>query len=133
MKTGDLIAYPSKRTREIHLGRVSGDYQYWPEASSGYPNQRAVDWLKAIPRTSFSQGALFEIGSAMSLFQITKYAEEFLSLLADKAPPPVAAAAEDESVALVTSEIEEQTRDFVLKRLSQSLKACHSRISSPIC
>ena len=34
-----------------------------------FPHQRAVKWLRAVPRTHFTQGALYEIGSAMSLFQ----------------------------------------------------------------
>jgi len=29
-----------------------------------------------VSRTTFSQGALYEIGSAMSLFQVTTYPEE---------------------------------------------------------
>jgi restriction system protein len=119
MKVGDLVAYPSKLTREIHLGRVTGDYAYRPEARSSYPNQRTVTWLKAVPRTAFTQGALYEIGSAMSFFQIKTYAEEYLALLAGKPAEPVVA---DDTVAGVTAEIEEQTRDFVLKRLSQNLK-----------
>ncbi len=119
MKIGDLVAYPSKLTREIHIGRVTGEYQYRPDTSSSYPNQRPITWLKALPRTAFTQGALYEIGSAMSLFQISKYAEEYLALLGGK---QAEAAAADDTVAAITSDIEEQTRDFVLKRLSQNLK-----------
>lgn len=55
----------------------------------------------------------------MSLFQIKTYADDFQGLLGGKPAEPVAA---DDTVAIVTAEIEEQTRDFVLKRLSQALK-----------
>lgn len=120
MKPGDFVAYPSKRDRLIHLGRVEGPYTYDPKLESGYPNHRAVKWLKAVPRTHFTQGALYEIGSAMSLFQIRNFAEEFRkALVGESAPAPVA---QDESVAVVADEIEESTRDFVLKRLAQELK-----------
>ena len=30
MKVGDLVAYSSKRDRQIHLGRVEGPYQFDP-------------------------------------------------------------------------------------------------------
>lgn len=119
MKPGDLVAYPSKQDRKIHLGRVTGPYTF--DASAGtYPHVRAVKWLKAEPRTHFSQGALYEIGSAMSLFQIKNYAEEFRSALEGKNKTPKTE--DDATVKLVADEIEETTRDFVLKQLAQDLK-----------
>jgi restriction system protein len=120
LKPGDLVVYPAKVQRELNVGRVTGPYQYRPDIDSGYPNQRPVEWVRVFKRTDFSQGALFEVGSAMSLFQIKTYADEFLSALSGQ--PAAAPVANDETVALVAGEIEEQTRDFVLKRLSQELK-----------
>jgi len=121
MKPGDLVAYPSKRDRQIHLGRVEGEYRYDPKIEPGYPHLRSVKWLKAVPRTHFSQGALYEIGSAMSLFLIKNYADEFHSAL-DGQAVALAPVAQDDSVAAVAEDIEETTRDFVLKRLAQELK-----------
>lgn len=120
MKPGDLVVYPSKRDRQIHLGRVEGDYRYQPKPEEAYPNHRAVKWLRSLPRTHFTQGALYEVGSAMSLFKVQTYAEEFRAAVEGKvAPPPVK---EDESVAAVAEDIEETARDFVLKRLAQEVK-----------
>ena len=120
MLIGDLIAYPSKRDRQIHIGAIESKYRYDSTLEEGYPNLRSVKWLKALPRTHFTQGALYEIVSAMSLFQVKTYAEEFRAAVEGKvAPPPVA---KDETVALVAEDIEETTRDFILKTLSQELK-----------
>jgi restriction system protein len=120
MKRGDIVLYPSKRDRQVHFGRVEGPYKYDPDKEPGYPNLRPVIWLRALPRTHFTQGALYEIGSALSFFQVKTYAEEFLAALEGKsAPPPVH---EDASAAEVAEDIEETTRDFVLKRLAQELK-----------
>lgn len=120
MKKGDLIAYPSKRDRQIHLARVAGDYRHDPSLSKGYPNLRPVEWIKAVPRTAFSQGALYEIGSAISLFQIKNYIDEFIAALENRPiSPPVEA---DETVAEVVEDIEETTKDFILKTLAQDLK-----------
>lgn len=121
MKTGDLVAYPSKRERQIHIGRVSGDYFHDEDGSPGYPHRRPVTWMKTVPRTFFSQGALYEIGSALSLFQIRNYLDEYLVAVEAKAPA-AASVAEDETVQLVANEIEENTRDFILKSLAQHLK-----------
>ncbi len=121
MKSGDIAIYPSKRDRQVHLGRVEGNYTYDPRIEPGYPNLRAINWLRSVPRTQFSQGALYEIGSALSLFLVRNYADEFRAALEGKATPPTPVG-QDESVAAVAEGIEDTTRDFVLKRLSQELK-----------
>lgn len=120
MKVGDLVLYPSKRDRKIHYARVKGTYRYDPGPEPSYPHLREVEWVGSYPRTRFSQGALYEIGSAMSLFQMKNYADEYLAALEGAAPPSVGEA--DDSGAPDAKEIEEITRDFVLKRLAQELK-----------
>lgn len=121
MKPGDLVIYPAKAQRRIHLGEISGPYRHMAGEPAGYPNQRAVKWLRSYPRTHFSQGALYEIGSALSLFQVRNYADEFRAALAGKPVTP-ASPVEDVTVAAVNKDIEENTRDFILKRLEQELK-----------
>lgn len=120
MKVGDLVVYPSKRDRQVHLGRIEGLYQYSPKLEPGYPNVRPVKWLCAMPRTHFTQGALYEIGSAMSLFQVKNYADEFIAAIEGKPVAPTTT--EDETIAVVAADIEQTTHDFILKRLAQELK-----------
>ncbi len=121
IKQDDLVVYPAKSTHQIHIGRVTGGYTFDPKDEAAYPNRRKVKWLKAVPRMQFTQGALYEIGSAMSLFQVKNFSEEFRAAVSGKAGPPVTVDA-DATVAAVAGEIEVSTRDFVLKRLSQDLK-----------
>jgi len=65
-------------------------------------------------------GALYEIGPALSLFQIRNYADEFTNALKGRpAPQPPK---DDETVAAVAEDIEEMTRDFVFKQLATELK-----------
>ena len=98
----------------------TGDYRYDPKSESSYPHLRAVKWLRAVPRTHFTQGALYEIGSAMSFFQVKNYADEFRTALEGKTAP--ATVAHDESIAAVSEDIVETTRDFIIKRLAQETK-----------
>lgn len=121
LKIGDVVVYPSKSDRQVHIGIVEGEYKYNPSLNAGYPNMRSIRWTKTLPRTSFTQGALYEIGSAMSFFQVKTYAEEFLAALESEVKP-IETEAEDETVAYVVAEIEQNTRDYILKRLSQQLK-----------
>lgn len=120
VQIGDYIVFPSKSNREINIGIVTGDYTYVPEATE-YVQQRTVIWKKHLPRTAFSQGALYEIGSAMSFFSVKNYADEFLAAL-DKSFKPKSASDDDETVAATAEEIIDSTRDFILKELSRKLK-----------
>ena len=120
IQVGDIVAYPSKQDRQIHLGNIIGEYKYDPTLEPGYPNIRQVDWTIAVPRTHFTQGALYEVGSAMSLFQVKNYSDEFYAAIEGKAvTPPVES---DDTIAEVAEDIEETTRDFILKTLAQELK-----------
>ena len=78
---GDVVVYPSKRDKLVNIGIVAGSYTYSPSVNPDYPHRRAVEWKVHAPRAQFSQQALYEIGSAITLFQVTNKAEEFLAAL----------------------------------------------------
>jgi len=121
MQIGDYIVFPSKTDRMINIGTVDGDYEY-VETAHEYVQQRKVKWVKHIPRTLFTQGALHELGSAMSLFMLKNYAEEFLAALDKDFKKNATSGTVDETVGATADEIIESTRDFVLKELSRQLK-----------
>lgn len=79
---GDVVVAADRQNKLINLGRITGPYRY--EQGEIHPHRRDVEWLvTGIPRTSFSQPALNEIGSAITLFQVKRHAQEFLTVLAD--------------------------------------------------
>ncbi len=119
MRVGDVVVYPSKADREIHIGIVRGEYEHHTDREPTYPHRRAVEWKVSVPRIRFSQGALYEIGSAVSLFSIRSHADEFLAALGGRTP---AEREEDETIAPVAEEVARNTRDFVLKQLATELK-----------
>ena len=121
VQIGDYVVYPSKSDRMINIGEITGDYEYVPDAHE-YVQQRNVKWLKHIPRTSFSQGALYEVGSALSFFAVKNYADEFLSALDKGFKKHAAANDEDDTVGATAEDIIESTKDFILKELSRNLK-----------
>jgi len=120
MQIGDLVAYPSKIDRRVHIGEITGEYRHDPALGGESPNLRSVHWKGEYPRTRFSQGALYEIGSALTLFQVKNYADEFLAALAGEAS--VTTDSDEETAAIVAEEIESTTRDYVLKRLAREAK-----------
>jgi len=119
MNVGDLVVCPLKLVQEVRIGRILGGYEHAPDVDHGYPNMRKVEWGEKVPRTSFSQGALYEMGSALTLFQISAHADEVIALLEGRGIEPVD---EEEDIAEITSDIEDQTRDYVLKQLARRLK-----------
>lgn len=132
VNTDDLIVYPSKRDRIVNIGRITSASQYVD--GNDYPNQRKVEWLGHFPRDEFSQAALYEIGSAVTLFQVRSHAGEFLKRLnPDLNLEETAATIEEEDSAsnspedddTVTQEATnlatETTNDFIIKRLKNSL------------
>ena len=121
VQIGDYVIYPSKIDRMINIGEVTGDYMYVPD-SSEYVQQRSVKWLKHLPRMSFSQGALYEIGSAMSFFMVKNYADEFLAALDKGFVKSISEGEEDDTVGATADDIIESTKDFILKELSRQLK-----------
>lgn len=117
MKVGDLIVFPCKIDRQVYLGRVESGYAY--DAGGGeYPNRRNVKWLKALPRAAFPQAALYEIGSAITLFRVATHADAFLAALSGETLP---ADTDDASAEEVTAQVEESTEDFIIKRLKGGL------------
>jgi restriction system protein len=128
MKEGDKVLYPCKSDRMIYFGTVTGKYVHKQE-SKPFAHHRAVNWIKSIPRTKFSQGALYEIGSALTVFQVSTFAEEVFGIFqGQNAPVPVT---EDPTVAQVQSDIQDTTRDFIIKTLAQQSSQSNSLGFSP--
>lgn len=122
VQIGDYVVFPSKSDRKINIGTVEGDY-FYEDNDGEYVQRRKVKWLKHIPRLSFSQGALYEVGSAISFFSVKNYADEFLSALDKDFKKTLSSDdAEDESVGATAEDIVESTKDFILKELSRQLK-----------
>lgn len=119
VQIGDYIVYPSKADRKINIGIIESDY-YNDSTENKYTQRRKVKWLKSFPRTDFSQGALYEVGSALTFFQVKDYADEYLATLEGKKASLDTSI--DESIGATADEIQEITKDFILKELSKKLK-----------
>ena len=121
VQIGDYVIFPSKNDRMINIGEVTCNYQYNLQEAV-YVQQHSVKWLKNVPRTSFSQGALYEIGSVLAFFSVKKYSDEFLAALDKGYKVSVAENEEDDTIGATADDIIESTKDFILKELSRNLK-----------
>lgn len=125
MQPGDVVVYPSKHDRMVNIGKFTGEPEYAEGDPDEYPNRRPVEWLGHYPRSDFSQSALNEIGSAITLFRIKRHKDEFLAKVGLIATPTAEAdeeTADDETATIaVSQQAEETTADFVIRRIMASL------------
>ena len=120
LAVGDIVVFRSHQGALVNLGEVTGPYLYDTGYDPEHPNRRAVKWLKSAPSTSVSLGALHELGSALAFFQVRNYADEWAQILSGAVPAE--ADDSDETVAFVAEASEQNTRDYVLKRLASQFK-----------
>jgi restriction system protein len=139
MQVGDVLVAPYRPDSTINIGVINGDYYYAAEAEV-HKHRRRVEWRKVgLSRTIFSQSALYEIGSLLTVFRIRKHVNEFLAALEASEDttnmPHHQAAPEAEAVETVietgesddspdeprASRIDRHTRDFVLNALHRQI------------
>lgn len=132
MQTGELVIYSHKADRTINIGRIAGDYSYKAGVRERYPNRRPVEWLKTgLPRDGFSNGCLYEVGSALSVFTIKEHKDELLARLdgggsaTDGRPVGDVLATALEPVSEDEPDVErigQLTGDYILKAFNTDLK-----------
>ena len=132
MQPGDVVVAPYRRDSTINFGVIAGPYEYHADQRV-HPHRRRVRWLKTgVARGLFPQETLYEIGSALTLFQIRKSTgvfQDFLSASSGDSyfSEPPAEAASIENVDSWAAEepnavrIEQYTRDFVRRTLLAEL------------
>ncbi len=116
---GDIVVYPSKSDRMVNIGIITSGYDFIEDCIGQYPHRRSVRWVKHLPRASFSQSALHEIGSAITLFQISAHADEFRAAMEGK--DTGAEDVDEDTADEVSIQVEETTEDFIIKRLKAKL------------
>lgn len=133
MQIGDPVVFPIKQTREVAIGRVAGPYRFASDDSElmelDYGNFRRIEWIKIVPRTCFSQSALYSFGSFSTVTTSNDFLEEVIAVLEGEPTPfpedetgAVGKAAggastpddDEESVDLYGTAVQE-TEDYLLK------------------
>lgn len=142
MQPGDIVVAPYKPDSTINIGIITGDY-YYATNETTHRHRRPVRWEKiGLSRTVFTQPALYEVGSFLTIFRVRKHADEFLAALhttehaVDAVTNIVEHAAREETDEENTDEprasrIERHTRDHVLEALHKNSPTKNSKNSQP--
>lgn len=89
MKIGDFVITPVKNTREVFVGKVSGEYKYDPAFDAGYPRTRAMAWFSPMPWDEIPQ----VLRNSFTAWQtILKPSSDFSTLITAAQSPNQAAA-----------------------------------------
>ena len=124
VQIGDFIIYPRKIDRTLRWGEIIGPYVYDTEHSVEFAHRRSVRWIAQLSRDAFSQGALYELGAVMTLFEVKSFADEILRKFSGNsaAPSSIIAPGDDEAQSDIPRDFEETTRDFIAKKIRTDLK-----------
>jgi restriction system protein len=132
MQLGDVVVAPYRADSTLNFGVVDGQYEYHEELNR-HPHRRRVRWMRTgVARALFPQTVLYEVGSAVTLFQVRTSAETFRKFLASESDANFAEAATREvpevenAVAWAADEpnadrIDQYSRDFVAQTLLTEL------------
>lgn len=121
MAVGDIVISPNRADRTLNFGVIESDF-YVDTNAEVHRNRRKVKWTKVgVPRNEFSQSALFEIGSAITLFQVKRHVDEFRAFLetGESSGPGVI---DETDLILIEDEpnasrVDSYSRDFVINIL----------------
>lgn len=70
---GDLVVMPCGGTYAI--GRVTGDYEFLPDAPDEFQHVRPVTWLRTdVARTAFHDDLAASMGSILTVFEVSRFA-----------------------------------------------------------
>jgi len=73
MQPGDWIAVPSKHKPAIHVGEITGTYEFCGTEDLEFRHSRRVKWIETdVPRSNFGQDLLYSLGAIMTICQVQK-------------------------------------------------------------
>lgn len=131
MEIGDWFVLPSKRKASIYVGKISGAYEFDPNAASPFYHSRKVEWIGTdIPRASFDQDLLYSFGAFMTVCRIKRNdAEKRVKAMSGNSwvssPPSFKLqddASDDSVEAIGDYDVERAARDQITKFLAQNFQ-----------
>lgn len=122
MRIGNHVIYPRKSDRTLRWGEITGPYLFDRDRSAEFAHRRSVRWIAKLSRDVFSQGALYELGSMMTLFEVKSFAEEFQRKFECMRPDGTIVPQDEDTEESVARDLTESTRDFISRKLKTDLK-----------
>ena len=124
IEIGDLFALPLKKQRAIAFGKFVSDYEYLPNYPYDARHSRRVEWIgEPILRNSFEQDLLNSLGSAMTVFTVSKNNAEKRIMRVIKNGKQIeikttsdTTDSEDENIGSLEEQAEQRISDFISRK-----------------
>ena len=71
-KPGDYVAYLEPNSKNVYVGRITGDYRFDTECAERYRNVRDAEWRGPFARDSFMPATLSALGCCMTFWKVAK-------------------------------------------------------------
>lgn len=71
-KVGDYVAYPVANSKEVYVGRITGEYRFDADCEEQYRNVRSVEWKGPFQRDDFMPATQSALGCCMTFWKIAK-------------------------------------------------------------
>jgi restriction system protein len=78
-KQGDWIAYKSKPTGVVHLGRIAGTYAFEPQLGLDHAHLRQVQWIGACPTLTMPAHLQKAVALPNGFYELTDYRADLLA------------------------------------------------------
>lgn len=122
IQIGDFILTPERATKQVHISRCTGGYQFDPTIFSGdYPQVRPVNYLRSVARGSFPVTVRNTLGSILTVFR-ADVALPYIKMALGELPSAVVATSPDDPIqepGMWADEIEGQARGQILEALDE--------------
>ncbi|HXD54189.1 MAG TPA: restriction endonuclease [Solirubrobacteraceae bacterium] len=120
MRIEDLVITPDSETRELHIGRISGDYEFRPiPVIPRYPHTRRVVWTRSFSRDELPKRLLYQLGSLLTVSTPTAQ-DQLRAYLLDK---PTGVASDDESTEIAAGIEAEPLYDELRAQTTELIRA----------
>lgn len=126
MRVGDYVVTPDQGTRELLIGKIAGEYEYFAEpVVSTFHHARRVEWMFRRSRDLLPQWVLYSLGSVLTVFA-PRGRTHLLALIEDR---PLAVAEETIDDGAGDEAVGDQA-DLFLDLQSRSDELIESRIAA---
>lgn len=119
IKVGDIVALPLKSVSSVAFGKITGTYEYKPDAPPGARHTRSVKWIRTdIARSSLDEDIRNSLGGFSTVYQIQRnnIEQRILAILESGDIPPSDIKPKvipDEEQIQVSERAEEELRTYI--------------------
>lgn len=78
---GDWIAYKSKHTGVVRIGRLSGPYSFEPQPDLDHAHQRPVQWVGSCNVTTMPPDLQRAVARPNGFYELTDYKDDLLRVI----------------------------------------------------